>query len=144
MIESHLHPFAFLKAILSLQFLLANCAVMLAGCGSHVAASSLDGISVCTRDDEINPTYSILYQATTWYKTSIEATKHRIFPHRNQMELCFYFVLAYALLIMDDGIANECHLFPLFSKLMFQEDSSKVESKVSSKINDGIEEIWNS
>ena len=59
------------------------------------------------------------------------------------MELCFYFALAYALLIMDDVIANERHLFPLFSKLMFQEDSSKVESKVSSKINDGIDEIWN-
>jgi hypothetical protein len=26
---------------------------------------------------------------------------------------------------------------------MFQEDSSKVESMVSSKINDGIDEIWN-
>ena len=51
------------------MFLLANCAVMLAGRGSHVAASSLDDISVCIRDDEINPTYSILYQATTRYKT---------------------------------------------------------------------------
>ena len=59
------------------------------------------------------------------------------------MELCFYFALAYALLIMDDVIANERDLFPSFSKLMFQEDSSKVESMVSSKINDGIDEIWN-
>jgi hypothetical protein len=59
------------------------------------------------------------------------------------MELCFYFALAYALLIMDDVIADERHLFPSFSKLMFQEDISKVESKVSSKINDGIDEIWN-
>jgi hypothetical protein len=47
------------------MFLLANCAAMLAGRGSDVAASSLDDISVCIRDDEINPTYSILYQATT-------------------------------------------------------------------------------
>ena len=31
-------------------------------------------------------------------------------------------------------------MFPSLSKLMFQEDSSKVESKVSSKINDGIDE----
>lgn len=110
-----------------------NSAVHLAGRGSDIANTDLKDISSVTRVYQ-NSEDLYLSQKLNRFKTRTVGT-HRLFPHRSRVECCYYFSLAYILVMGDDSnIVGEEHstkLFPTFAPKITNSDG-RLESKLSS------------
>ncbi len=120
------------------MFHITNTAVTLAGRGSDVADADLSHISSQKKTEGLL-TYDILVQDTTRFKTSTQSD-HQIFPHRDEFFFCFYFSLAY-LLVIASSTFDSVKLFPNFAEKVFDSEQ-RVDSKVATFFNKCIDYFW--
>ena len=120
------------------MFHISNTAVTLAGRGSDVADSKISHIRSHKQVDDLLE-YPILIQDTIRFKTST-TSDHRIFPHRDSFYLCYYFSLAY-LLIVGSSKRNDNNLFPSFCDKVYNANK-QVDSKVATFFNKCIDHFW--
>jgi hypothetical protein len=120
------------------MFHISNTAVTLAGRGSDVADADLRNIQSYEKTEDLI-SYHILVQDTTRFKTSTH-DDHQIFPHRDEFYFCYYFSLAYLLLLVPINVMST-KLFPTFSEKVF-DSNKRVDSRVATFFNKCADEFW--
>jgi hypothetical protein len=114
-----------------------NTAVNLAGRSSDISDSDLSDLRTVKKRVGVS-TYNLIEQKTTRFKTTTQKD-HTIVPHRESFILCYYFSLAYLLVMNGDKISRgDQKLFPTFASKVFNKDG-KIESKTSDHFNKTID-----
>ena len=115
-------------------------ASMFAGRGSDIANSQINDVTAESKNLGLMTCHH-LYQVVTRFKTTTRV-KHVAVPHRDGFLLCFYFSLAYNLVMNGSQINRDQKLFPTFASKMFNKDG-QVVSKVSEHFNAIIDLYFN-
>ena len=107
--------------------------------GSDIANHHLDDLE-CNLVRSGLVTHWALSQIVTRFKTTTQ-NEHPVAPHRDNFLLCYFFSLAYNLVLNGTEISETGRIFPDFASKVFNKEKF-VDSKVSGQINKVIDNLW--
>ena len=127
--------------------LMTNSCVQFCGRGSDIASATLSDVHIGYKRTKYGKRHYLgqkISRTKTSARNAVSIQEHAVYPHRDRAEFmtCYYWSLAYHLIISKESIIDNDLLFPSFHSKMYSNDGS-LDSRVSEHYNKMIDIYFN-